>query len=153
MLPGTWGSSTRQLSADVLPDEVLTSYVFRKDQIVRVKNTIHYSRLMPRRKHKKDRLEVSVCRSSELSEAQVWSICSTYFDPHSPEAAIGRGVGAAKAVFAEMLGFDADGRPYPEHANIIGWHDATEKPDNELKHFWMAQAQRMAVQFSYIPRR
>jgi hypothetical protein len=51
-------------------------------------------------------------------------------------------------VYAENLAFDADGRPYPEHANIIGWHDKAGKPDNELKHFWMDKAQRMAPHFS-----
>ena len=153
MLPDTWRSSTRQLSTDVQPDESLTSFVFRQDQIARITNTIHHSRLMPRRKHKNERLVVSVCRSSELTEAQVWSICSAYFDVHAPTPAIGRGVGPAAAVFAERLAFDPDGIPYPEHANIIGWHDATDKPDDELKHFWMAQAQRIARQFSYMPRR
>ena len=108
---------------------------------------------MPRRKHKDERLEVSVCRSSVLTEAQVWTICSTYFDVHAPKPAIGRGVGPAAAVFAEELAFDPDGRPYPEHANIIGWHDAADKPDDELKHFWMAQAQRIVRQFSYVSRR
>jgi len=81
----------------------------------------------------------------------VWSICSAYFDVHAPKPAIGRGVGPAAAVFAKSLAFDADGKPYPEHANIIGWFDAAETPDNELKHFWMDQAQRIATHFSYIP--
>ena len=108
---------------------------------------------MPRRKHKNERLEVSVCRSSALTEVQVWGVCSAYFDVHAPKPAIGRGVGPAAVVFAENLAFDADGKPYPEHANIIGWFDATDKPDNELKHYWMDQAQRIAKQFSYMPRR
>lgn len=93
-----------------------------------------------------------MCRSSELTESQVWSICSTHFDAHAPKPAIGRGVGPASAVFAEKLVFDADGKPYPEHANIIGWLDNADKPDDELKHFWMDQAQRMAKKFSYMPR-
>ena len=93
-----------------------------------------------------------MCRSSELTESQVWSICSTHFDAHSPKPAIGRGVGPAAAVFAEKLVFDADGKPHPEHANIIGWLDNADKPDDELKHFWMDQAQRMAKKFSYMPR-
>jgi hypothetical protein len=151
-LGGIWRSFTRQVSADVQPNESLTSFVFREGQIVRRTNAIHHSRLMPRRNHENRRLEVSVARSSKLTEAQVWTIFSAHFDPHSPKPAIGRGVGPASAVFAEMLVFDPDGEPYPEHANIIGWHDAPNKPDNELKHFWMAQAQKMATQFSYRPR-
>ena len=108
---------------------------------------------MPRRNPQNQRLETSVCRSSGLTENQVWAVCSAYFDVHAPKPAIGRGVGPAATVFAEKLAFDADAKPYPEHANIIGWHDVTDKPDEELKHFWMDQAQRIAKHFSYRPRR
>jgi hypothetical protein len=108
---------------------------------------------VPRRNRANQRLETSVCRSSGLNENQIWTICSAYFDVHAPKPAIGRGVGRAAAVFAEKLTFDADGKPYREHANIIGWFDAAGTPDSELKHFWMDQAQRIAKQFSYMPRR
>jgi hypothetical protein len=108
---------------------------------------------MPRRNPTNRRLETSVCRSSKLAEAQVWAICSAYFDVHTRTPAIGRGVGRAAAVFAENLMFDPDGKPYPEHANVIGWFDAAETPDSEVKHFWMDQAQRIAKHFSYMPRR
>ena len=107
---------------------------------------------MPRRNSTIKRLETSVCRSGTLTKAQIWNICSSYFDAYAPKRAIGRGVGPASAVFAEGLAFDPDGKPYPEHANIIGWQDDADKPDNELKHFWMDQAQRMAKKFLYMPR-
>lgn len=153
MLSGTWRDSTRQLSADVGPQETLSSFVFRQDQVDRKTNTIRHTRLVPRRNRENERLEVSVCRSTELSEEQVWTLCSNYFDRTAPVPAIGRGVGPASAVYAEKLGFDADGKPYPEHANIVGWHDEVGKPAGELKHFWIDQAQRMAAKFSYRPRR
>jgi hypothetical protein len=146
------GSSPR-LSAGVQPDELLSSFVVLPEQIDKKTNTIKPSRLIPRRNPTNRRLETSVCRSSRLTEAQVWGICSAHFDVHSRKPAIGRGVGPAKAIFAEELTFDADGKPYPEHANIIDWHDDIAKPDSELKHFWMDQAQRMAKQFLYTPRR
>jgi hypothetical protein len=98
-------------------------------------------------------LETSVCRASNLTEAQVSGICSEHFDKYARKPAIGRGVGPAEAVFAVGLAFDADGMPYPEHANIIGWHDMANSSDSELKHFWMDQAQRMAPRFTYVPRR
>lgn len=66
--------------------------------------------------------------------------------------AIGRGVGPASAIFDVELGFDADGEPYPEHANIIGWYDLPGKPASELKNFWMSKAQIMAPRFRYLPR-
>ena len=135
------------------PDERLTSFVFRENQVVRKTNTIHYTRLMPHPNNDKNgRLETSVCRSTALTEAQVWAICSHHFDVHAPKPAIGRGEGAASTVLAEDLSFDADGVPYREHANIIGWHDDPGKPANELKHFWMDKAQRIAAKFLYKPR-
>ena len=148
-----WQGSSRQLPAGVQPEELLTSFVVLPEQVDKKTKTIKPTRLMPRRNLTNKRLETSVCRSNKLTEAQVWEICSAHFDVHARKPAIGRGVGAAAAIFAEKLAFDADGRPYPEHANVIGWHDDTNKPDNELKYFWMDQAQRMAKQFLYTPRR
>ncbi len=154
MLPGTSASSTRHLQSDVRPSEFLSTFVFRTDQVDRKTNTIRPNRLMPRRnKNRNGRLETSVCRSDALSDTQVWAICSTHFDVFvAPMRAIGRGVGPASAVFEVGLGFDADGKPYPEHANIIGWYDSLGKPNDELKHFWMSKAQMMAPSFKYLPR-
>ena len=120
--------------------------------MVKGSKTIHYSRLMPRRSPGTRRLETSVCRSISLSEAEVWKICAAHFDSHAPKPAIGRGVGSAEAVFKVNLGIDADGKPYPAHANIVGWYDSATTPDNEQKHFWMDQAQKMAPAFHYLPR-
>lgn len=107
---------------------------------------------MPRRNPKTQRLETSVCRSHHITDTRVWEICAIHFDSHAPKPAIGRGVGPAKAIFDEALYFDADGIPYAEHANIVGWQDSLNIPDSEQKHFWMDQAQRMAKNFSYLPR-
>ena len=145
--------SLSTLQSDVQPSESLSTFVTRTDQIVKKTNTIHHSRLIPRRNRNKDgRLETSVCRSQALSESQIWAICSAHFDVHAPKPAIGRGMGPARVVFDVNLGFDADGKPYPEHASIIGWDDFVDKPDDELKHFWMDKAQRMAPSFKYLPR-
>ena len=153
MSSGTSAGSTRPPHSDVRPSESLCTFVFRTDQVVRKTNTIHHSRLMPRRNKKRDgRLETSVCRSQALSDTQIWAICSAHFDVVAPKPAIGRGQGPASAVFDADLGFDADGKPYPEHANIIGWYDSLGKPENELKHFWMDKAQKMAPSFKYLPR-
>lgn len=147
------GSSPAQQSG-VQPSESLSSFVFKANQVVKETNTIHYSRLMPRRKNneKDRRLETSVCRSQALSDWEIWEICSVHFDAFAPMKAIGRGVGPARAVFDVNLDIDADGKPYPEHANIIGWYDSADKPDYELKHFWMEKAQRIAPSFKYLPR-
>jgi hypothetical protein len=154
MSRGTLADSSSPPQSDVRPSESLSTFVLRAEQVVKQTNSIHHSRLMPRRKNKKKhgRLETSVCRSQALTDTQVWAICSAHFDVFARRPAIGRGVGPARVVFDVNLGFDADGKPYPEHANIIDWYDSVNKPDNELKHFWMEKAQRMAPSFKYLPR-
>lgn len=152
ILSGKSVDSTQELSKNVKRDETLSSFVFRSEQVVKKSRTIHYSRLVPRRNPTTGRLETSVCRSEHLSDEDVWKICTQYFDTHAPKPAIGRGVGPAEAVYKVGLNFDADGIPYREHANIIGWHDGVNIPDSEQKHYWMDQSQRMAPSFSYLPR-
>ena len=51
------------------------------------------------------------------------------------------------------LRFDPDGKPYPQHANIFGWHDPGGVPDSEIKHFWMEQAQTNPTLFFRSSRR
>ena len=107
--------------------------------------------MMPRR-NDDGRLEVSVCRSTGLSDKDVWNICTEHFDPHVPSRAIGRGVGTADVVLAEGLTFDPNGKPYPEHADIVGWYEQPGVPDEELKSSWRDKAQRLAPHFRYVPR-
>ena len=135
----------------VPPDEELSSFVMRKNEVTRTRH-IHHSRLIPRRNPATGRLETSVCRSGSLSEEAFWKLCSEHFDRYAPALAIGRGVGRAATVYAEQLSLDADGVPYAEHANIIGWHDETGRPTHELKSYWTDQVQRMAKEFRYRPR-
>jgi hypothetical protein len=137
----------------VQPNEPLSSFVNRPNDVDKKNNALRHTRLMPRRsKNARRRLETSVCRSESLSESQVWAICSEHFDPFTRWPAIGRGIGPARVVFEANLAIDADGIPYPEHANIVGWHDSANEPDDQLKHFWMDKAQQMAPSFVYSPR-
>ena len=153
MLPGTLAGSIPTLQSDVRPSESLSTFVSRADEVDRRTSTIRHTRLMPRpNKNRNGRLETSVCRSEALTNTQVWAICSAHFDVFARMPAIGRGVGPAKTVFDVDLGIDADGNPYPEHANIIGWYDSPGKPKSEIKHFWMDKAQTMARHFKYLPR-
>ena len=150
---GRYSGSTK-MQPNVSTNESLTSFVFRPEHVVRKSQpqTIHPSRLLPRRNRITQRLETSVCRSTDITETRIWEICATYFDPHAPKPAIGRGNGPASVTYAEALHFDADGIPYAEHANIVGWHDSPNTPDTEQKHFWMNQVQRIAPEFHYSPR-
>jgi hypothetical protein len=117
----TSADSSHLIRSEVRPDELLSSFVYQNSHVVKRINSIHYSRLMPRRRDGKanGRLETSVCRSHELSEAQIWDICSRFFDTKAPKPAIGRGEGRAEAVFKVGLKFDPDGKPYPQHNRLV----------------------------------
>ncbi len=87
-----------------------------------------------------------------LSNAEVFAICAAHFDPRSRYPAIGRGVARAQVVMEAGLEVEADGIPYAQHANIIGWFDHPNRDDSEMKHHWMNLAKRMAPEFRYIER-
>ena len=151
----TSAASMQLIPSELQPDELICSFVYNTNHVVNKTNSIHHSRLMPRRRDRKPdgRLETSVCRSHLLSEVQIWEICQTFFDINAPKPAIGRGEGQAETVFKVGLSFDPDGKPYHQHANIVGWHDPGGVPDSdEIKHFWMDQTQRMAPGFRYVQR-
>lgn len=78
----------------------------------------------------------------------IWRICAEYVDPPAPRPAIARAIGAAQAVFDVNLEFDADGVPYPQHANIVGWFIDRTKPQEESKSFRKQQAQRIVAQMT-----
>jgi hypothetical protein len=93
-----------------------------------------------------------VCRSAGLSNAEIFAICAAYFDPHSRHPAIGRGVAEARVVTQAGLQVEADGVPFAQHVNIIGWFDDPSRDDSEMKHHWMIVAKGMAPEFRYIER-
>jgi hypothetical protein len=100
------------------------------------------------------RLESSICRSTAVQPAELWAICTEYFDAYQRPSnhAIGRGIGSAQAIYDEGLGLHSDGIPHAYHANIIGWHDEAGKEPKEIKHHWMHAAQRIAAKFKFDPR-
>jgi hypothetical protein len=108
--------------------------------------------LMPRRHPQARRLESSVCRSAGMPNKEVFDICATHFDPFSKAPAIGRGAGKVKVVLYVGLQLEADGVPYQQHANIIGWFDSAVQPDEQMKHHWMSHAKQMAPAVRYIER-
>lgn len=153
-LRGRSRDSRAQAQPRVSPDERISTFVFKRDHVVAKTGAIHYSRLRPRRRpgSVRGRLELSVCRSSALTDEQIWEICAKHFDQHAPRAATGRCDAHAKIVYDVGLTFDPDGIPYPEHTNVIGWQDNVTEPDEKLKHHWMDQQQKMAPYFRFKPR-
>jgi hypothetical protein len=144
-------SSSRK-TANVEPDEEISSFIVHSSDIQLTTNSIRHTRLMPRPNKGTGRLETSICRSSGLSETEFWGICAKHFDMFSQKPAIGKGTAIAGTIYAEKLEFDPNGIPYPQHADIIGWHVSPGVPLEESKHFWMAKAQRMAPHFKFFPR-
>lgn len=104
---------------------------------------------MPRQNPESGRWEVSVCRTDGLTEAEIWDICQRYFDLTSEKPAIGRGVGSVRVVLEQNLKVEADGVPYKQHANIIGWRDEPGMMPAERKSFWKSQAQVLAREFLF----
>lgn len=152
MLRGISPDSSALLPRSVQPDEALSTFVKDRNRFDKKTLEIRYQQLMPRPNPKTGRLETSVCRSASLTDEQLWGICGTHFDAPPQRQAIGRGVGPASAVLNVGLSIDPDGVPYPEHANVIGWHAPIGVPSDELKNHWMDRAQRMAPHFRYVAR-
>jgi hypothetical protein len=68
------------------------------------------------------RLEWSTYRAKELASADLWNICGKHIDnPATGYVPKARGTCAASAFMEWGLSFDADGKPHPRHANVIGW--------------------------------
>lgn len=107
---------------------------------------------MPRPSGPESRLETSVYRTHSLSEAEVWEICRRWYEEIANLLAKGRGDGPAKSIVDAGLSFDADGRPHPKHANIVGWHsDPVLTPPELKKNHWMIAARRFAGSFKFVP--
>ena len=91
-------------------------------------------------------------RLDRWAQHKLWAICNTYIDAVADKPSIGVGTATASVVYAEGLGFDPNGVPFPQHADIIGWSDDPRTPDDEKKNIWMDKAQKMAPHFKYSPR-
>lgn len=155
MLSGILSNFTTNSHIPVKPEECIASFVLRENEVIKSNisfNHIRYTRIMPRRNKKTKQLETSVCRTDTISDSELWTICSIYFDRPAPVPAIGSGTAKARVVYAERLEFDPNGIPYPQHANIIGWNDEQALPDDEKKNLWMDKAQRMAPHFKFRSR-
>ena len=129
-------------------DEPLSSFIRHRKEYVPSTGFIHPKRLLPRPNPASFRAETSVCRSRGLDEQYLWDICTKHYDLHQKAPAIGHCVGPSKIIYEEGLDIDPDGKPYPQHANIVGW------PDGEnSKHHQMIKAEAMAGEFKFIARR
>ena len=144
--------STKNEPTPIDPTEEISRFVMHSSDIKNATRTIHYKCLIPQRNAGTGRLETSICRSSDVRPEELWAICLQYIDAPPTRKAIGAGVAEAHIVHEVGLGFDPNGKPFAQHADIVGWYDEPNTPDAELKHNWMDKAQRMAPNFKYSPR-
>ncbi|MBS0614714.1 MAG: hypothetical protein JSS24_16225 [Proteobacteria bacterium] len=129
-------------------DELLSSFIRRRDEYFVANGTIKPRQLMPRPNRQTGRNETSVCRSQYLREEELWELCRLHYDVFQAAPAIGHCVGPARAVYEAGLDIDADGIPYPQHANIVGWPEGEESRNERMN-----CAQRMSGHFVFKPRR
>jgi hypothetical protein len=61
--------------------------------------------------------ELSVARTHGMSAAQIRQIGIDHVDP----LVKGHATVDAAAILREGLAFDANGHPYPQHADVVGW--------------------------------
>ena len=154
-LRNIWGGSTRQLPADVQPDELLTSFVVSTENKLFGRQTRYTPRGLCRGAILTNkRLEVSVCRSSKLTEAAGLGTSvrriSTFMRRNQPLVAVSVPL---RRYLRKSWRLTLTANPTRSTPTSLDGMMTADKPDNELKHFWMDQAQRMAKQFSYMPRR
>jgi hypothetical protein len=131
------------LAAEITPEEEISSYV-RYDRLLDRRNgTVKHEHFLPR--EVLGRYESSVYRTSGLSQAENWALVRLVFEGNGKNVAKARAFGPANAILCAGLAFDADGKPHPRHANIIGWSQAD-------KHMRKQQAMNFASSFRYEER-
>lgn len=141
-------------SPKVIRSEPIARFVNDERDIDKRTNSLKAKRLLPKR-NKDGQPETSVCRIQFLSDSKIWDICDEYVDKISPRQTIGYGASPASVVLDSGLNFKADGIPFHEHANIIGWKNdmSSDESQNELKKYWMNQALDMAPNFKITIRK
>jgi len=94
--------------------------------------------LLPLQNDETGRWETSIYRIDGLAAARIWTLGYTYLENVAENRHIkARASGLVSIVTGQGLQFDVNGRPYPRHADIIGW-------PNGDKHARMMAAARIA---------
>jgi hypothetical protein len=140
------------MPCSVRPEGEISRFIREPDEVFAATSAIKPRRLIPTRNTKTGRLELSVCRTSGMASTEIWAICAANFDAMQRHPAIGRCAANEAVVYGASLDIDTDGKPYPQHANIVGWHDVPGQPEKEIKHLWKNQILLMAPHFKFIAR-
>ncbi len=95
-------------------------YFSRKD--VRADNTVRHNVFMP-----PSHGRMSVYRTSNLEDQDIWEIGKTYVEPERGKPILGRADIEAQKIYECELEINPTENPHPRHANVEGWELDTEK--------------------------
>src|SRR5436309_10095220 len=121
----------RFLRLDSLPVETtgndgFTRFLVNKNWFAPTIGRVKPPALMPMLNRQKARWETSVHRTDGLQDDKIWLLGYQYVE--SPERRIrARGAGFVSLVTGQGCQLDVNGRPYPRHADIIGWPGAKDE--------------------------
>lgn len=101
----------RGLPPEVGPGERISRFVRSRSQFAPEKQRVKRAAFMP----SGEPLQLSVFRTENLTEDEVWNLAQHLATPPRARGDIG-----ASAITAIGLSIDADDHP-PRHANILGW--------------------------------
>jgi hypothetical protein len=88
-----------------------------------------------------------------MDSQRAWSICHDYFENSlHGELVAGRAENSAQSYVQQGLSFDANGRPYVEHADVVGWHEESGLEYDALKSFWKDACRELAKQSRFVRR-
>jgi hypothetical protein len=71
-------------------------------------------------------LKLSVYRTEELEEAEIWKVGEEYVMPDRQKPILARADLIAVEFSGWNLEFEPDGIPYPRHCNVINWPAESE---------------------------
>lgn len=103
-------------------EENISRFYFDKKH-VRQDNTIKHNVFMPPPIHGR----MSVYRTSDLTNQEIWEIGKTYIEPERGKPIVGRADLKAIEIYNCELKINPTELPHPRHANIEGWELNTEK--------------------------
>jgi hypothetical protein len=118
----TTSSSSSAHPEAVRSPEAITRFIFSSEQFASKTGRVKASAIGPIENRATGRLETSVYRSEGATAQELWAVCAAYVDaPARRRVAKARGTCAALVYLSQRLTIDANGKPHPRHADVIGW--------------------------------
>lgn len=111
-----------RLPASIGPDEIFARFLVHRNHFAPTTGRVKPAALEPQYNQHKLRWETSTYRTDGLSSARIWALGYRYVEDRSQGRTIrARATGKTALVAAAHLQWDVNSRPYPRHADIVGW--------------------------------